>query len=131
MAMRTLGNAALQHERTGPQRNTTPRLRDRAIAGAYELPLRKSGSNGERYWFFMIIMKDGYIELASKLADCPNPLKWIDEYNYCEFTKHWGDKAEIQTEVVMSLNVTSFHLLDDCLRHQGHLESNLVSPATA
>ena len=64
-------------------------LWDRSIATAYRLSLQKAGSNGDRYWRFMLITKQQYSELVRQETDFENPLKSIDEYNYCKFTKHW------------------------------------------
>ena len=64
-------------------------LWDRAIAKAYGLPLGRGGSNGHRYWSFMLITRQHYLQLRREAPECPNRLKWIDEYNYCKYTKHW------------------------------------------
>jgi hypothetical protein len=64
-------------------------LWDRAIAKAFGLSLAKSGSNGQRYWSFMLDKQRRYRKLSVQLAECPNVLKWIDEYNYCKYTKGW------------------------------------------
>ena len=53
---------------------------DRTIAKAYELTLDKAGSNGERYWRFMLISQRQCFELRRDDPDCKNPLKSIDEY---------------------------------------------------
>ena len=62
---------------------------DRAIAEAYDLTLGKSGKNGDRYWRFMLISQRQCLELKEECPDCQNPLKSIDEYNYCKYTKGW------------------------------------------
>jgi hypothetical protein len=64
-------------------------LWDRAIAKAHGLPLGKSGTNGSRYWKFIQISRDQCRSLASKVSSLNEPLKFIDEYNYCKYTKHW------------------------------------------
>jgi hypothetical protein len=64
-------------------------LWDNAIAKAYGLPLRKKGRNAERYWRFMEIVKEQLQSLAREQAIGGNPLKAIDEYNYCKHTKGW------------------------------------------
>ncbi len=62
-------------------------LWDRAIAKAYGLHLRKSGRNAEGYCRFMEISKEQSRSLGGERAIGRNPLKAIDEYNYCKFTK--------------------------------------------
>jgi hypothetical protein len=57
-------------------------LWDGAIAKAYDLTLAKAGSNGQRYWNFMLISQRQCRELQRDDPDCQNPLKSIDEYNY-------------------------------------------------
>jgi hypothetical protein len=64
-------------------------LWDRAIADAYGLALGGAGSNGDRYWRFMLIAKQQCLELSRQDSGCKNPLKSIDEYNYCKYTKGW------------------------------------------
>jgi hypothetical protein len=64
-------------------------LWDRAIADAYSLPLRPRGRNAERYWRFMGIVKKQVQSLGGEQAIGRNPLKAIDEYNYCKHTKGW------------------------------------------
>lgn len=64
-------------------------LWDRAIADAYGLALGRAGSNGVRYWCFMLIAKQQCLELSRKGLGCKNPLKSIDEYNCCKHTKGW------------------------------------------
>ena len=64
-------------------------LWDRAIADAYGLALGKAGSNGDRYWRFMLIAKQQCLELSRQEPGCKNPLKSTDEYNYCKYTKGW------------------------------------------
>src|SRR5215475_10918937 len=64
-------------------------LWDRAIADAYCLTLGQAGSNGDRYWRFMLIAKQQCLELSWQEPGCKHPLKSIDEYNYCKHTKGW------------------------------------------
>ena|SRR5437667_4695690 len=64
-------------------------LWDRAIAKAHELPLGTAGSNSDRYWRFVSISKEQAAQLARADPLCENPLKSIDEYNYCKHTKQW------------------------------------------
>jgi len=64
-------------------------LWDRAIAEAYDLPLGQTGTNGDRYWSFMLISRDQCQALSGQLAAGTNPLKAIDEFNYCRHTKGW------------------------------------------
>jgi hypothetical protein len=64
-------------------------LWDRAIAKAYNLELGRAGSNGERYWQFLTISKRQCRDLRRDNPNCQDPLKSIDEYNYCRYTKKW------------------------------------------
>jgi len=64
-------------------------LWDRAIAEAYGLPLRKRGTNADRYCRFMRIVKGQIQSLGGEQTIGRNPLKAIDEYNYCKHTKGW------------------------------------------
>ncbi len=64
-------------------------LWDRAIANAYELSLGPKGSNGDRYCCFMRITKKQSEKLGGEASIGRNPLKAIDEYNYCRYTKRW------------------------------------------
>jgi hypothetical protein len=64
-------------------------LWDRAIAAAYGLALRKKGENADRYCCFVQIAQRQHRELEGRLPDGSNPLKVLDEYNYCRFTKGW------------------------------------------
>jgi hypothetical protein len=64
-------------------------LWDRSIAAAYRIPLGKAGSNGNRYWSFMLKIMPYVRALRVQMPECSNPLKSIDEYNYCKYTKHW------------------------------------------
>jgi hypothetical protein len=62
-------------------------LWDVAIAKAYGFPLGRVGTNSERYWQFMLIAKEQCIGFGGEAALRRNPLKAIDEYNYCKFTR--------------------------------------------
>ena len=64
-------------------------LWDRAIAKAYKLALAVAGSNGDRYSRFMRIAREQCLELAGHGKLEVNPLKAVDEYNYCKYTKGW------------------------------------------
>jgi hypothetical protein len=64
-------------------------LWDRAIAKAYGLSFAKAGFNGKRYWEFMLLTRQQCDELRAQGHSCENPLKAIDEYNYCRYTKGW------------------------------------------
>lgn len=64
-------------------------LWDRAIAEAYDLKLGSRGSNGQRYWQLLLISQRQCLDLEREDPDCQDPLKAIDEYNYCKYTKGW------------------------------------------
>jgi hypothetical protein len=64
-------------------------LWDRAIAEKYKVPLGRAGSNGQRYWQFMLIAREQCLGLRRGKRGGANPLKSIDEYNYCKYTKGW------------------------------------------
>lgn len=64
-------------------------LWDRAIAKAYDLALGRVGSNAERYWQFLSISKRQCLDVKRDNPNCGDPLKSIDEYNYCRYTKKW------------------------------------------
>jgi hypothetical protein len=64
-------------------------LWDRAIARAYGLPLQQRGRNAERYYRFMEMAQEQMRRLGGKQAIGRNPLKALDEYNYCRYTKCW------------------------------------------
>jgi hypothetical protein len=64
-------------------------LWDRAIAQAYGLGLRKRGKNGESYCRFMAVVKGECATLGGEGALGRNPLKALDEYNYCKHTRGW------------------------------------------
>ena len=63
-------------------------LWDRKIAEAYGLRLGKAGTNGGRYWRMIEIARDQAGQLLDKGYE-GNPLKGLDEYNYCRFTNKW------------------------------------------
>ena len=69
-------------------------LWDRAIAKAYGVPLRRVGTNAERYCQFLQITKAQCERLAGKVPAGVSILKALDEYNYCRFTKPrwWLDR---------------------------------------
>lgn len=60
---------------------------DRAIAEAYGLPLARAGKNADKYCRFMQIVKQQIQDLGGEGGIGRNPLKAIDEYNYCKYTK--------------------------------------------
>ena len=64
-------------------------LWDRAIAEVYALPLSRAGTNAVRYYAFMLIVRAQAGALGGEAAIGRNPLKAIDEFNYCRFTKGW------------------------------------------
>jgi hypothetical protein len=64
-------------------------LWDRAIAQAYGLALGRGATNGKRYWRFILICQAQCRELQLEDPGCRNPLKLIDEYNFCKYTKRW------------------------------------------
>ncbi len=64
-------------------------LWDRAIAKAYGIELRKAGTNATGYIQLIAISKRQVGALGCRVISGRNPLKAIDEYNYCKFTKKW------------------------------------------
>lgn len=64
-------------------------LWDRSIAEAYSLGLQQRGRNASRYRRFMRITKEQCNGLGGEQAIGRNPLKALDEYNYCRYTKRW------------------------------------------
>ena len=64
-------------------------LWDRAIAKAYGIRLRKAGTNAAAYIQLMMISKRQVESFGGEVALGRNPLKAVDEYNYCKFTKEW------------------------------------------
>jgi hypothetical protein len=63
-------------------------LWDRAIARKYGVPLDGADSKGDHYWRFFLVTKRQAGELVAQGFE-GKPLKAIDEYNYCKFTKQW------------------------------------------
>ena len=61
-------------------------LWDRAIAAGYGLALDKKGDNAGRYWTFMQFARRQIQRLGESYSG-NNPLKSLDEYNYCAYTK--------------------------------------------
>lgn len=64
-------------------------LWDRAIAAAYGFHLRAIGKNAGSYWGFMRTTRKQIEGLGGERRIGRNPLKALDEYNYCRHTKHW------------------------------------------
>jgi len=64
-------------------------LWDRTIAKAYDLSLGRKGGNADRYCRFMGVVKEQVQGLGGEQTLGRNPLKAIDEYNYCKYTKGW------------------------------------------
>jgi hypothetical protein len=64
-------------------------LWDRSIAEAYGLGLKQRGRNSSQYCRFMRITKEQCSSLGGEPAIGRNPLKALDEYNYCRYTKGW------------------------------------------
>ena len=64
-------------------------LWDRAIARAYHINLKKIGGNAEKYCHFMAIVREQCRRIGGEKTIGRNPLKAIDEYNYCKYTKNW------------------------------------------
>ncbi len=62
---------------------------DSIIVKAYGIYLGTRGTNADRYWKFMKISKKQCEELEGIIPKENNPLKYIDEYNYCRYTKNW------------------------------------------
>ncbi len=63
-------------------------LWDGKIAAAYGCRLKKRGYNKERYLDFMFIAKEQCAIISGKYG-INDPLKSIDEFNYCKITKKW------------------------------------------
>lgn len=61
-------------------------LWDGAIAKGYGLSLGRKGENAGRYWRFMKVAIEQVRRLGGSLTG-NNPLKSLDEYNYCVYTK--------------------------------------------
>jgi len=64
-------------------------LWDRAIAKACRCPLKKRGQNAPSYCRFMEMMQEQVRNLGTGSDIDQNPLKILDEYYYCKFTKKW------------------------------------------
>ena len=64
-------------------------LWDRAIAEAYNVTMGPVGTNAGRYWSFMEISREQSEMLNETLPGENSLLKFVDEYNYCHYTKHW------------------------------------------
>ncbi|MFC2076711.1 hypothetical protein ACFLT7_06485 [candidate division KSB1 bacterium] len=64
-------------------------LWDRKIATAYGLPLMNTGMNSNLYYCFMICVKQQALEIGGAEVLGRNPVKAIDEYNYCRFSRNW------------------------------------------
>jgi hypothetical protein len=64
-------------------------LWDRDIAVTYGVGLGPVGTNATDYCRFMTCAKEQCTRLKGQLPESENPLKSIDEYNYCHFTKGW------------------------------------------
>jgi hypothetical protein len=64
-------------------------LWDRAIAEACGVSLRRKGKNADQYCTFLRITKEQIEALGGEQIIGRNPLKAIDEYNYCKYTKGW------------------------------------------
>lgn len=71
-------------------------LWDRAIADNYDLTLGKVGTNATLYYEFMKIVRSQCQKLEGKLPPDTNPLKAIDEFNYCKFTKKGFEGSKIK-----------------------------------
>jgi hypothetical protein len=61
---------------------------DRTIAVAYGLPLTAMGTNGDKYFSFMLCQKEQSESIVNEI-EAISTIKVIDEYNYCHFTKGW------------------------------------------
>jgi len=65
-------------------------LWDRRIAKhGYGLYIKKIGQNKEIYYEFMQRQMEECNRLKSEKSLGMNPLKALDEYNYCKYTKSW------------------------------------------
>lgn len=64
-------------------------LWDRAITRIYGLQLARTGLNGPRYVRMIRTVQAQVERLGGAAAVEGNPLKRIDEYNYCHYTKGW------------------------------------------
>lgn len=59
------------------------------IGLAYGAGIGPPGTNGSTYFRFMKLFKEQVQQLRDTLPSGANPLKLIDEFNYCRHTKHW------------------------------------------
>lgn len=64
-------------------------LWDRHIARAYGLPLEMGGTSAERYVRFMKIVRKQVVRLGGQRRVGRNPLRAIDEFNYCKCSRRW------------------------------------------
>jgi hypothetical protein len=64
-------------------------LWDRAIAEAHGVSLGRKGKNADQYCTSLRITKEQIEALGGEQVIRRNPLKAIDEYNYCKYTKGW------------------------------------------
>jgi len=64
-------------------------LWDRAIAAGYGVPLGQIGTNAGNYWIFLKRIKEKFDALGGEQVIGENPLKAIDEYNYCRHRMGW------------------------------------------
>jgi hypothetical protein len=64
-------------------------LWDRKITEAYGGALGKAGTNGERYWQFMLCTQEQCRKLRGAGWQNGKLLKTLDEHNYCKYTKGW------------------------------------------
>jgi hypothetical protein len=63
-------------------------LWDRKIAKAYGVPLNGRNSKSDQYWSMFLKTNNECRQLLGEGYE-GNPLKAIDEYNYCRYTKRW------------------------------------------
>lgn len=64
-------------------------LWDNKIARNYNVPLIGRGFNSSRYLRFMRITKQQSLSLGGEQNIGRNPLKALDEFNYCRYTQNW------------------------------------------
>lgn len=64
-------------------------LWDRSIASGYGLALSVRGTNAEKYWRFMQIARLQTLWMGKGNVG-HNPLKILDEYNYCVYKLGWN-----------------------------------------
>jgi hypothetical protein len=62
---------------------------DAAIAKAYGLGASRRAANARRYLEFMRIVQATCARLGGEKTIGRNPLKALDEFNYCKHTKQW------------------------------------------